>query len=196
MLIWTIGSSVRITRSESSTYRDNHQSLEISRMDNKLKKVYVDPIPHHRLPGPSFRSRESYHIPSRIIPSFSHTTPIPSVHDHGHACKETFIHHQSHHALRHLYPSWTPAAQVSPVLNQATLGLTQAILGHSITTGYRITFSPALVQQTGCPQGSSSASTGTQPVLFHRCIPNWLVSQLARSSPLQTMVLPGLQSAH
>ena len=31
---------------------------------------------------------------------------------------------------------------------------------------------------------------------FHWCIANRLVSQLARSSPLRTMVLPGLQSAH
>ena len=139
---------------------------------------------------------ESYHIPSRIIPSISHTTPIPSVHDHGHACKDTFIHHQSHLALRSLYPAWMPAAQVSPVLDQAILDPTQTILGHSITTRYRIPFSPALVPQTGCSQGSSSASTGTQLVLFHRCNRNRLGSQLARLSPLRTMVLLGLQSAH
>ena len=165
-------------------------------MDNKFEKVYVDPLTHSRLPGPSFQPRESYHIPSRIIPSFSHPAPTLSVHDHGHACKETFIHHQSHFTLRSFYPWWTPAAQVSLVLDKSTLGPTQATMGHSITTGYRIPFLPALVQQTGCPQGSSSASTWTQPVLFHRCIPNGLGSQLARSSPLRTMVSPGFQSAH
>ena len=53
-----------------------------------------------------------------------------------------------------------------------------------------------LVQQTGCSPGSSSASTGTQPLLLHRCILNRLGSQLARSSPLRTVVSSGLQSAH
>ena len=42
------------TRSECSTYPDDHQPLAISRMDNKLKKVYVGPLMHHRLPGGYF----------------------------------------------------------------------------------------------------------------------------------------------
>ena len=183
----------RFTQSESSTY---HQPLTISRMDNELEKVCVDPLTYCRLPGTSFRSRESYHFPSRIIPSFSHPTPIPSVNIHGHACKEFFIHHQSHIALRSLHPSWPPATQVSPILDQATLDPTQAILGHSITTGCRIPFSSALVQQTGCSQGISFTSTGTQPVLFHRHLLNRLGSQLARSLPLRPMVSTGFQSAH
>ena len=165
-------------------------------MDNQLAKVSVSPLTHHRLPGPTFQSRESHHISSSLILSFSYPTPIPSVHDHGHACKENFIHHQLHLAFRSLYPSWTPAAQISSVLDKATLGPTQAILWHSITTECRIPISPALVQQTGCSPGSSSASTGTQPVLLHWCIPNRLGSQLARSSPLRTVVSSGLQSAH
>ena len=66
-------------------------------------------------------------------------------------------------------------------LDQATLDPTQAILGHSITTGCRIPFSSVLVQQTGCSQGISFTSTGTQPVLFHRHLLNRLGSQLARS---------------
>ena len=110
--------------------------------------------------------------------------------------KGNFIHHQSHLAFRALYPSWTPAAQFFSVLDKVTLGPTQAILGHSITTECRIPISPALVQQTGCSPGSSSASTGTQPVLLHRCIPNRLESQLERSSPLRTEESSGLQSAH
>ena len=36
----------------------------------------------------------------------------------------------------------------------------------------------------------------TQPVLFHRCILNRLGSQLARSSPIRSMVSTGCQSAH
>ena len=65
-----------------------------------------------------------------------------------------------------------------------------------ITTGCRISISPALVQQTGCSQGSSFTAVGTQPILFHRRFPYRLGSQLARSSPLRTMVSTGLQSAH
>ena len=122
-------------------------------MDNKLGKVYVNPLTHHRLPGTSFQSRDSYHLPSGAIPIFSHTTPISPVNVHDHACKKTFIHHQSHFPLRSLHPSWTPTTQVSPVLDQTTLDPTQAVLGHSITTGCRISISSALVQQTGCSHG-------------------------------------------
>ena len=90
----------------------------------------------------------------------------------------------------------TPATQVSPVLDQVTLDPTQAVLGHSITTGCRISILSALVQQTGCSQGTSFTSTRTQPVLFHRRFRHRLGSQLARSSPLRTMVSTGFQSAH
>ena len=47
-----------------------------------------------------------------------------------------------------------------------------------------------LVQQTGRSPGSTSASAGTQPVLLHRCITNRMGHQLARSSPLGTVVSP------
>ena len=176
----------RFSPSESSIYPGNHDPIAIFWLDNKLKKVYVDPLTHHRLPGSSFQSPESCIFPSRIFPRFSHTTPFLSVNVHDHACQKTFIHHQSHFALRSLHPSWMPAPQVSPVLDQVTVDPTQAVLGHSITTGCRISFSPALVQQTGCSQGSSVTSTGTQPVLFHRCFPHRLWSQLAIRQPEST----------
>ena len=121
---------------------------------------------------------------------------LTSVNVHGHACQKTFIHHQSHFTLCSLHPSWTPAPQVSPVLDQAALDPTQAVLGYSITTECRISISPAFVQQTGCSQRSSVTYTGTQPVIFHRRFPHMLGSQLARSSPLRSMLSTGFQSAH
>ena len=72
----------------------------------------------------------------------------------------------------------------------------QAVLGHCNPSGCRLSLSPPLVQQTGLSPGSFSASTGTQPVVLHRCITNRMESQLARSSPLGTVASPGLRSAH
>ena len=44
--------------------------------------------------------------------------------------------------------------------------------------------------------GSASASSGTHPILLHRCITNRMGSQLAESSPLRTVVSSGFLSAH
>ena len=97
-----------------------------------------------------------------------------------------FIHHQSNLALHLLYPSQAPTAQVPSVLDKETLGSTQAVLGHS--TNWMQNFSLTCFGSTDRKfSRGTSASTGTQPVLLHRCITNRMGSQLARSSSLSQL---------
>ena len=165
-------------------------------MDYQLEEVYARSITHPRLLGPTFQSRESHYISSRLILRFSHQCPIPSINIHGHSYMQDLFHHQSNLALHPFYPSRAPTTQVPAVLDEETLGSAQAVLGHSTPAGCRLSLSPPMVQQTGHSPGSTSASAGTQPVLLHRCITNRMGHQLSRSSPLGTVVSPGLLSAH
>ena len=186
----------RFTRTESPTYSTDHPTPAVSGMDYQLEEVYARSLTHPRLLGPTFQSRESHNISSRLILRFSHQCPIPSISIYCHACMQDLFHYKSNLALRPLYPSRAPTTQVPAVLDKETLGSAQTVLGHSNPAGCRLSFSPPLVQQTGRSLGSSSASAGTQPVLLHRCITNRMGSQSARSSPLGTVVSPGLRSAH
>ena len=187
----------RFPRTESSSYSSDHPTVTISPLDYKLEEVYASSLTHTRLLGTPFQSRESNHFSSGLILRFSHQCSILSINVNSHACMQDVIHHQLNLAFHSLYPSWTPTAQVPSVLDKTKLVSAQAVLlGHSTTTGCGISLSPALVQQTGCATGSSSTSSGTQPILLHRSIPNRLGSQLVRSSSIRTVVSSRPLSAH
>ena len=65
---------------------------------------------------------------------------------------------------------------------------THTALGHSDPTGFRISHTSTLVQQTRSSSRSPIASPGAHPVLLHQCITSRIGSQLADSSSLRTVV--------
>ena len=184
------------TRTESPTYSTDHPTFTVSGMDYQLDEFYARSLTHPRLLETTFQSRKSHDISSRLIIRFSHQWPMPSINIHSHACMQDFLHRQSNLALHPIYPSRAPPPQVAAVLDKKTLGSAQAVLGHSNPAGCRISLSTPLLQQTGSPPGSTSASSRAQPVLLHKCISNRMRSQLAESSPLRTVVSSRILSAH
>ena len=103
---------------------------------------------------------------------------------------------QSDLSLCPIYPSWTPSAQVPPVLDKEMLVSTHTALGHPDQTGFRISYTSTLVQQTRSSSRSPTASPGTHPVLLHRCISDRMGSQLADLSSLRTVVTSRVLTTH
>ena len=108
----------------------------------------------------------SPYFSSGLVLTNSHQCPIPSISVDGHACSESFIHHQQDVTFCPIHIQRPSSPTVSPVPVQGPVVSTSAIVGYTNPVGYGLPHIPALVSKTNSDDRRSVTSSGTQPVLF------------------------------
>ena len=158
------------SRTESRTYTVYSSTSSITGLDDQLGQINVTTLSNPGLSGFTFQPGTNPYFPSRLILTNSHQRPIPSVSYNSHACSENFIHHQQDVTFRPVHIQRPSSPPVSPVLVQSPVVSTPAIMGYSNPVGCALPHIPPLVSKTKCDDRCSVTSSGTQPVLLHRCI--------------------------
>ena len=195
-LLGRLDCTCTFSRTESRTYTTYSSTSSIAGLDDQLGQINVTTLTNSGLSGFTFQPSTSPYFPSGLFLTNSHQRPIPSVSYNGHACSENFIHHQQDVTFCPLHVQRPSSPPVSPVLVQSPVVSTSAIVGYSNPVGCGLPHIPSLVSKTKCDDRCSVTSSGTQPVLLHRCISQGMGRQLERPSDFRTMVSSGIPTSY
>ena len=178
--------------SQNGVWNIHNKIFNFFRLNDQLKHVNVTTLTHSGLSGFTFQPGTSPYFSYRLFLTSSHQCPIPSASINGHACSQNFILQQDV-TFCPVLTQWPSSPTLSSVLVQSQVVSPSVVVGYTNPVGCGLPHLPSLVSQTKCDDRRSVTSSGTQPVLLYRCIPDGMERQLERPSDIRTMAAPESQ---